>query len=314
MQPMLSVVVTVYNEEENVRPLLEQLHAALDGIAYEIIYVDDGSRDGTLAALKAAAHPRLRVVELRKNYGQSLALMAGIDTAQGEYIATMDGDLQNDPSDIPGMLRLAQTGVWDMVAGNRLNRQDKVLLRKIPSAIANYLIRNLSGVHLKDYGCALKVFRGELAKELGLYGELHRFIPVLASLEGARITQVDVKHHPRTAGRSKYGLGRTFKVVSDLLLMVFFKRYMQKPMHLFGNAGVLLFAAGVLINLYLVFLKILGQDIWGKPLLILGLMLVIGGIQFVTIGIVVEIQMRTYFESQQKKPYRVRRIHQMKEE
>lgn len=314
MQPMLSVVVTVYNEEENVRPLLEQLHAALDGIAYEIIYVDDGSRDGTLAALKAAAHPRLRVVELRKNYGQSLALMAGIDTAQGEYIATMDGDLQNDPSDIPGMLRLAQTGGWDMVAGNRVNRQDKVLLRKIPSAIANYLIRNLSGVHLKDYGCALKVFRGELAKELGLYGELHRFIPVLASLEGARITQVDVKHHPRTAGRSKYGLGRTFKVVSDLLLMVFFKRYMQKPMHLFGNAGVLLFAAGVLINLYLVFLKILGQDIWGKPLLILGLMLVIGGIQFVTIGIVVEIQMRTYFESQQKKPYRVRRIHQMTEE
>lgn len=314
MQLLLSVVVTVYNEEENVRPLLEQLHSALDGIAYEIIYVDDGSRDGTLSALKAAAHPRLRVVELRKNYGQSLALMAGIDTAQGEYIATMDGDLQNDPSDIPGMLRLTQTGGWDMVAGNRVNRQDKVLLRKIPSAIANYLIRNLSGVHLKDYGCALKVFRGELAKELGLYGELHRFIPVLASLEGARITQVDVKHHPRTAGRSKYGLGRTFKVVSDLLLMVFFKRYMQKPMHLFGNAGVLLFAAGVLINLYLVFLKILGQDIWGKPLLILGLMLVIGGIQFVTIGIVVEIQMRTYFESQQKKPYRLRRIHQMKEE
>lgn len=310
MAPLLSVVVTVYNEEENVRPLLEQLHAALEGTEYEVIYVDDGSRDGTLAALQAAAHPRLKALELRKNYGQSLALMAGIDAAQGEYIATMDGDLQNDPSDIPAMLQLAQTGDWDMVAGNRAKRQDTMLLRKIPSAIANYLIRNLSGVHLKDYGCALKVFRAELAKELGLYGELHRFIPVLASLEGARITQVDVRHHPRTAGRSKYGLSRTFKVVSDLLLMVFFKRYLQKPMHLFGNAGVMLFAVGVVINLYLVFLKILGQDIWGKPLLILGLMLVIGGIQLVTIGIIVEIQMRTYFESQQKKPYKVRRIHQ----
>ncbi len=211
------------------------------------------------------------------------------------------------------MLQMAQTGEWDMVAGNRAKRQDKVLLRKIPSAIANYLIRQLSGVHLKDYGCALKVFRAELAKELGLYGELHRFIPVLASLEGARITQVDVKHHPRTAGRSKYGLGRTFKVVSDLLLMIFFKRYLQKPMHLFGNAGVFLFALGAVINLYLGVLKLMGNDIWGKPLLILGLMLVLAGIQFVTIGIVVEIQMRTYFEAQQKKPYKIRHIHQTPE-
>ncbi len=309
-QPLLSVVVTVYNEEENVQPLLKHLHHELQGIDYEVIYVDDGSTDGTLVQLKACAHPRLRVVELRKNYGQSLALMAGIDTARGEYIATMDGDLQNDPADIPTMLQLAQRDGWDMVAGNRAHRKDKVLLRKIPSAIANYLIRHLSGVHLKDYGCALKVFRAEMAKDLGLYGELHRFIPVLASLEGARITQVNVRHHARQAGRSKYGLNRTFKVVSDLLLMLFFKRYLQKPMHLFGNVGVLLFAAGALINLYLVTLKIAGQDIWGKPLLILGLMLVIGGIQFVTIGIIVEIQMRTYFESQQKKPYKIRHIHQ----
>lgn len=308
--PFLSVVVTVFNEEENVSPLLARLHAALHGIDYEIIYVDDGSRDGTLPALQAARHPRLKVVEFRKNFGQSLALMAGIDTAKGQYIATMDGDLQNDPADIPAMLELAHKESWDMVAGNRANRQDKVLLRKIPSAIANLLIRNLSGVHLKDYGCALKVFRADLAKELGLYGELHRFIPVLASLEGAKITQVDVQHHARTAGRSKYGINRTFKVVSDLLLMLFFKKYMQKPMHLFGNIGVLLFALGAIINIYLGVLKLLGQDIWGKPLLILGLMLVIGGIQFITIGIVVEIQMRTYFESQQKKPYRIRKIHQ----
>ncbi len=309
-KPVLSVVVTVFNEEDNVKPLLSQLHAALADLDYELIYVDDGSRDGTLAVLKSQAHPRLRVIEFRKNYGQSLALMAGIDAARGEYIATMDGDLQNDPADIPEMLRMAREADWDMVAGNRANRQDKVLLRKIPSAIANLLIRNLSGVHLKDYGCALKVFRGELAKELGLYGELHRFIPVLASLEGAKITQVDVRHHPRTAGQSKYGISRTFKVVSDLLLMLFFKKYLQKPMHLFGNIGVLLFFLGAIINLYLGILKLTGQDIWGKPLLILGLMLVIGGIQFITIGIVVEIQMRTYFESQQKKPYRIRKIHQ----
>jgi glycosyltransferase involved in cell wall biosynthesis len=310
ISPLISVVVTVYNEEENVRPLLLKLHSALEGLDYEIIYVDDGSRDGTLSALHAESHPRLKVVEFRKNFGQSLALMAGIDTAGGHFIATMDGDLQNDPADIPAMLDLAQKENWDMVAGNRANRQDKVLLRKIPSAIANLLIRNLSGVHLKDYGCALKIFRADLAKELGLYGELHRFIPVLASLEGAKITQVDVKHHPRTAGKSKYGINRTFKVVSDLLLMLFFKKYMQKPMHLFGNVGVLLFALGAIINIYLGILKLLGQDIWGKPLLILGLMLFIGGIQFITIGIVVEIQMRTYFESQQKKPYRIRKIHQ----
>jgi glycosyltransferase involved in cell wall biosynthesis len=309
MRPLLSVVVTVYNEVENVRPLLSKLHEALKDIDYEIIYVDDGSVDGTLQALRAEAHPRLRVVALRMNYGQSLALMAGIDTASGAYIATMDGDLQNDPADIPGMLQMAIEGPWDMVAGNRADRQDKMLLRKIPSGIANYLIRNLAGVHLKDYGCALKVFHAEMAKEIGLYGELHRFIPVLASLEGATITQVDVRHHPRTAGQSKYGLGRTFKVISDLLLMIFFKKYMQKPMHLFGNVGVFIFFIGLIINLYLGVLKLMGQDIWGKPLLILGLMLVIGGIQFVTIGIIVEIQMRTYFESQHKKPYRIRKIY-----
>ncbi len=309
MSPKLSVVVTVYNEEPNVRPLVERINNALPGHDYEIIYVDDGSTDGTVEALKSLNDERLRVVEFRKNYGQSLALMAGIDYARGEYIATMDGDLQNDPSDIPAMLKMAEEGGYDMVAGERANRKDGVFLRKIPSRIANYIIRTSSGVHLRDYGCAMRIFRAELAKELGLYGELHRFIPVLAALEGARIVQVPVKHHAREFGQSKYGLSRTFKVISDLLLMLFFKRYMQKPMHLFGNTGALLFIFGVLINLYLLFLKLfLGQDIWGKPLMILGMMLVLGGVQFITIGIVVEIQMRTYFESQQKKPYKVRNV------
>lgn len=308
MFPKLSVVVTVYNEEENIRPLIEAISSALQDYEYEIVYVDDGSTDKTVSVLKSVIHDRLKIIELKKNYGQSLALMAGIDQASGEYIVTMDGDLQNDPTDIPMMLQLAEEGDWDMVAGERVNRQDGMFLRKIPSRIANYIIRRSSGVYLRDYGCALKIFKADLAKDLGLYGELHRFIPVLAVLEGARITQIPVKHHSRKFGKSKYGLSRTFKVMSDLLLMLFFKRYMQKPMHLFGNSGVILFIIGVLINFYLLILKVLGQDIWGKPLLILGLMLILAGIQLITIGIVVEIQMRTYFESQQKRPYKIRQI------
>lgn len=304
----LSVVVCVYNEEENIKPQIQRIAEALEGYEYEMVFVDDGSKDNTLKELYSVEHPRLRVVELKKNYGQSLALMAGIDYAQGEYIATMDGDLQNDPSDLPRMLKIAEEEGFDMVAGNRANRQDGMVLRKIPSRIANYIIRSTTDVHLKDYGCALKVLKADLAKDLGLYGELHRFVPVLAHLEGARLTQVDVKHHARQFGKSKYGLSRTFKVISDLLLMLFFKKYMQKPMHLFGNAGVILFVSGLLINLYLLVLKLMGEDIWGRPLIILGMMLLFGGIQFITIGIVVEIQMRTYFESQQKKPYKVRKV------
>ncbi|MEM1221050.1 MAG: glycosyltransferase family 2 protein [Bacteroidota bacterium] len=304
----LSVVVTVYNEEENIRPLIERITEALQGYDYEIVYVDDGSTDGTLAELKAIDHPTLKIVTFRKNYGQSLALMAGMDHSIGDYIITMDGDLQNDPSDIPAMVKLAEEGEWDLVAGIRAKRKDGFILRKLPSLIANWIIRRSSGVHMKDYGCALKVFKADVAKELGIYGELHRFIPVLAHLEGARITQMDVKHHSRQFGKSKYGLNRTIKVISDLVLMIFFKKYLQKPMHLFGNIGVILFAVGVLINMYFLVLKIMGQDIWQRPLLILGVLLVIGGIQFLTIGIVTEIQMRTYFESQRKRPYKVRRI------
>lgn len=309
MRPKISVVVTVYNEEENIRPLVQQITDALHlKFNYEIIYVDDGSTDNTVKELQRLAHPFLRIIEFRKNYGQSLALMAGIDYARGEYIATMDGDLQNDPSDIPAMLKIAEAGDWDMVAGNRKRRQDGMFLRKIPSKIANYIIRKTSGVTLKDYGCALRVFRSELAKDLGLYGELHRFIPVLVHLEGGRVVQIDVKHHARQFGVSKYGLNRTFKVISDLLLMLFFKKYLQKPMHLFGNGGMLLFAIGALINVYLGVLKLMGQDIWGKPLLMLGVMLVLAGIQLITIGIVLEMQMRTYYESQEKRPYKVRHV------
>ena len=304
----LSIVVTILNEVDNIRPLIERIHAALDGLDYEIVYVDDGSTDGSVALLKSLDDPRLVTVELRKNYGQSLALMAGIDVARGTYIATMDGDLQNDPADIPQMLELVRDGDWDLVVGERVKRQDGALLRKVPSKIANWIIRNLSGVHLRDYGCALKVFRTEIARDLGIYGELHRFISVLASLEGARITQIPVRHHARQHGKSKYGLGRTFKVVSDLILMLFLKKYLQKPMHLFGQVGLAIFAAGAAINLYLLVLKLAGQDIWGKPLLILGALLVLTGVQLITVGIIVEVLMRTYYESQQKRPYKIREI------
>ena len=306
----LSVVIPVMNEEDNIQPLLLAVQDALKGIDYEVVLVDDGSTDATKKRILEYADDRTKLVELRKNYGQSTAMSAGIDYANAHYIAMIDGDLQNDPTDIPYMLTLAEKEEWDVVAGNRKNRKDGVMLRKIPSKIANALIRRMTGVYIKDYGCTLKVFKKEIAEDLGLYGELHRFIPVLAKLQGARITQVDVKHHPRKFGKRKYGIGRTIRVLSDLVLMVFFRKYLQKPMHLFGAIGFFSFGLGLLINIYLLILKIFGQDIWNRPLLILGLILVLGGIQLVTIGILAEISVRTYFESQQKKTYNVRNVYQ----
>jgi glycosyltransferase involved in cell wall biosynthesis len=304
----ISVVVCVFNEEDNIKPLILAVREALKDYSYELIYVDDGSSDNTMQQLRSAEFEHLKIIELRKNYGQSLALMAGIDAAQGEYIVTMDGDLQNDPADIPAMLALSKAGNWDLVAGIRQNRKDNMLFRKLPSKIANFIIRRSSGVAIKDYGCTLKLFKKDIAKDLGLYGELHRFIPVLANLEGATITQMEVQHHERTHGESKYGMGRTVKVMSDLVLMLFFKRYLQRPMHLFGNLGVIIFLIGVAINLYMLLLKIQGQDIWGKPLMLVGILFVLTGIQLITFGIFVELQMRTYYESQNKKPYQIRNI------
>lgn len=310
----LSVVIPVMNEEDNVKPLLEAVRSALVEYDFEIVLVDDGSTDNTKKRIIEYSDDRTVLVELRKNYGQSTAMTAGIDHANGKYVALLDGDLQNDPTDIPFMLELLKKEDWDVVAGNRKNRKDGMFLRKIPSKIANALIRRMTGVYIRDYGCTLKIFKKEIADDLGLYGELHRFIPVLAKLQGARITQVDVKHHPRRFGKSKYGIGRTFRVLSDLVLMVFFRKYMQKPMHLFGTLGFIGFGIGLLINLYLLILKILGQDIWGKPLLILGLIFLLGGIQMITIGILAEIAVRTYYESQAKKTYNVRRVYQAAKE
>lgn len=304
----LSVVITVLNERDNIIPLLSAIKNALSQIDYEVIFVDDGSDDGTQKEIRTHADEHVRLVELRKNYGQSTAMTAGIDHATGRYIALLDGDLQNDPSDIPFMLEKMKDEDWDVVAGNRAVRQDGFFLRKIPSKIANAIIRRMTGVYIKDYGCTLKVFKREIAEDLGIYGELHRFIPVLAKLQGASITQVDVKHHPRIHGQSKYGLGRTFKVMADLVTMVFFRKYIQKPMHLFGTLGFISLGLGILINIYLLILKLMGQDIWGKPILILGLIFLLGGIQLITFGILAEINVRTYFEGTNRKTYQVRRI------
>lgn len=306
----LSLVITVYNEEDNIEPLLAKINESLASYqgTYEVILVDDGSTDSTVAKVKAYGDEHAKLVIFNKNYGQTTAMSAGIDYAEGEYIATLDGDLQNDPSDIPAMIDKLEKEDWDVVAGVRANRKDGMVLRKIPSGIANAMIRKLTGVHLHDYGCTLKLFKKDIAKNLGLYGELHRFIPVLAELQGARLTEMDVKHHPRIHGESKYGLGRTFKVLSDLLLMVFFQKYLQRPMHLFGTAGILTFLAGSFINLYLLVLKMMGEDIWGRPLLILGITLLLGGVQLITIGLIAELIVRTYFESQSKKTYRVKQV------
>lgn len=306
--PMLSVVVCVYNEEDNIKPLVEAIYNALTDIHFELIYVDDGSRDATVKNVKQEMRPGMQLIELQKNYGQSSALAAGIDHANGDYIVLMDGDLQNDPTDIPTMLDMVLQRNLDVLAGIRANRKDGFILRKLPSFIANKLIGRITGIDIKDAGCTLKVIKSDIAKRIGLYGELHRFIPLLTHLEGASIDQIEVKHHPRTSGDSKYGLSRTYKVLSDLILMVFFQRYLSKPMHLFGGIGILFTMAGVGINLYLLGLKLMGQDIWGKPLLILGLITFFGGLQFLTTGIIVEILMRVYYEGQEKKPYRLRKI------
>lgn len=309
-RPKLSVVVTVYNEEKNIQPLLEATYSALFGIDYELILVEDGSTDATIIEVKKYANVRTKLIIFNRNFGQTTALAAGIDQATGEYIATMDGDLQNDPTDIPEMLKKAIEEQWDVVAGRRANRKDGLALRKIPSKIANWLIRNLTKVYLHDYGCSLRVYKADIAQNMGLYGELHRFIPVLAKQEGAKMTEVDVKHHPRIHGKSKYGLNRTFKVISDLILMLFFQKYFQRPIHIFGGLGLFSFTIGLIISVYLMFLKILGEDIWGRPIMILGFILILGGIQLITTGIIAEIIVRTYFESQDKKTYRIKEIYQ----
>ncbi len=303
----LSVVITLFNEQPNIAHLLPKVHEALREYTYELILVDDGSTDRTVEQIKARAYPQVKLLELRKNYGQTTAMQAGIDAARGEYIVTLDGDLQNDPSDIPVMLNRMEKEDWDIIFGIRANRKDS-LIRTLPSKIANWIIRRSSGVTISDYGCTLKIFKSHIAKELELRGELHRFIPILAHLGGARVTEMQVKHHHRQYGTSKYGMARILKVFSDLLLMLFFQKYLNKSMHLFGTLGFFALLTGGAINLYLLGCKLMGQDIWGRPILLLGAILFISGIQLIMAGFITEILSRIYYRGEHTTPYRLKSV------
>jgi len=302
----LSVVVPLMNEEENIKYLIKEVDDALKNIDYELILVDDGSVDNTVEEIKKHMNEKTKLVVLNRNYGQTSAMAAGIEIASGDIIATMDGDLQNDPHDIPMMIEKLNDNV-DVVAGIREKRKDEPF-RKFLSKIANKIIRKITGVKITDYGCTLKVFKKDVAKNLQLYGELHRFIPILAQMYGAKIIEVGVKHNERKFGKSKYGFNRVFKVISDLMYLVFMQRFGQKPMHFFGTIGFIMFSIGLIINFYLFILKIFGESIGNRPLLILGIILILGGIQLITTGFLAEIMIRTYYESQNKKPYVIKEI------
>lgn len=314
----ISIVIPVYNEEENVPILYDKLKEVLEKIPYdyEIIFVDDGSTDRTREILEeiASKDKKVKVIEFARNFGQTPAMMAGMDYATGDVIVTMDGDLQNDPEDIPRLLEKIEEG-YDVVSGWRKNRQDAAISRKLPSKIANWLIGKMTGVKIHDYGCTLKAYRSDVIKNVRLYGELHRFIPALASTvtSVSKIIEIPVKHHPRIYGKSKYGISRTFKVLADLFFIWFLKKFMQKPIHFFGILGLVLFFAGLIPFLYLVGLKLTGHSIGGRPLLIISVLLILSGIQMFTTGIISEILMRIYFESQDKKPYVVGRVVNLEE-
>lgn len=311
---LVSVVVPLYNEEENVSALYNELSSVSSSWDFpcEFVFVDDGSTDGTVAKLKqaTASDSRVRIVCFRRNFGQTAAMAAGLDHAQGEIIATIDGDLQNDPAEIPQMVAKLEEG-YDLVAGWRKNRQDKVLSRKIPSMLANKLISKITRVKLHDYGCTLKVMRSEIAKNIRLYGEMHRFIPALAAELGVRIAEVPVKHRPRTAGQSKYGISRTVRVVLDLLTVKFFLRFSTRPLHMFGLLGLGSgFLGSVLLSVLFIQRMFFNVPLANRPLVLFSVMLVLVGLQFLCFGLLAEILVRVYHESQGKKTYVVREIYE----
>ncbi len=306
----ISLIIPVYNEADNILILIQQVNQSFkdQNFDYEIIVVDDGSADDTAKRVKDLNDPKVCLIRLKRNYGQSLAIKAGIDYSTGEYIATIDGDLQNDPTDLIEMLYILQNEPVDVVAGIRKKRNDQLIFRKIPSFIANLLIRKITGTPIIDNGCAIKLFKSHVIKDIPLYGELHRFITILAIYEGAKVRQINVKHYPRVNGVSKYGLSRTFKVLSDLILLQFYRKYAQKPSHFYIKFGSLLFLSGSIILSYLLVTKILGYDIWEIPFIFLGMLLLLAGLQVITSGIVLDYIMRTYFESQNKKPYCIMKV------
>src|SRR6266850_617274 len=312
-KPEVSVFLPVFNEEPNLRPLHAKLDQALKalGRTAEIIYVDDGSTDGSLKVLRELAQndSRVRVVALKRNYGQTAAMAAGIDAAKGRVLIPMDADLQNDPADIARLLEKLAEG-YDVVSGWRKNRQDKLVTRKIPSMIANRLISWIGGVALHDYGCSLKAYRRESLEDVRLYGEMHRFIPIYASWAGARVAEIPVEHHARTMGKSKYGLSRTLKVVFDLITINFMASYQTKPLYIFGTAGLLTFVASFLSGLFALLMKFASwpkhADLVQTPLPVMAMVLLVLGIQFFLMGLLAEMLVRTYHESQAKSIYAVR--------
>ncbi len=307
--PQLSVVIPVFNEEENVRPLLDELFSALArlGRTHEVICVDDGSRDGTFAVLKAysAEKPALRVIRFRLNFGQTAAMSAGIEAARGEVIVPMDGDLQNDPGDIGKLLSRLDDG-FDVVSGWRKNRKDKEFGRKLPSRVANRMISFISGVRLHDYGCSLKAYRRDVLRDVKLYGEMHRFIPIYASWQGARVTELVVNHRVRHAGTSKYGFSRTLKVVLDLMVVKFLANYSTKPIYVFGGFGLLAWLGAILSFSLALYYKLRGlKDFVQTPLPLVTVMFTLVGALSLLMGLLAELVIRTYYESQGKRPYLV---------
>lgn len=306
----LSVVVPVHNEEESLPHLIREVHEALDnqGLTFELILVDDGSTDRSFELLRANAEldGTLTVVRFRRNFGQTAALQAGIDVARGARIVLMDADLQNDPRDIPAMLAQLDTG-YDLVAGWRADRKDPFLNRRLPSMIANQLISTITKVRLHDYGCTLKAMTREVAKELRLYGEMHRFIPAVANWVGVRVVEMKVNHRARQFGTSKYGIGRTLRVVLDLMTVRFMQQYLVRPMQVFGLAGIASGFAGFVVCAWLAFEKLFfDKELANRPLLLLGVLLIVVGVQLLSLGLVADVVSRTYHESQNKRPYYVR--------
>lgn len=308
--PYISIVVPMYNESETVQNLVKRVTDEMSKTkwTWELICVDDGSKDDTAKQLSniAQKNKHLKPVFFRRNYGQTAAMQAGFDHATGEIIVTMDGDLQNDPKDIATVVsHMEKTGV-DIVSGWRKDRQDHALKRNLPSRIANKLIGKMTGVQLHDYGCSLKAYNADLMKNVKIYGELHRFIPAIASQYGATLDEVVVTHHARAHGQSKYGIDRTFRVILDLILMTFFLKYQQRPMHAFGYLGLACLTPGGLMATYLTLLKLTGHDIGGRPLLMLSVMLILIGVQLIGMGIMGEVLMRIYHEPQGRKQYLTR--------
>jgi len=311
IKQLISIIIPVFNESESIGFLLDEVInvMSLHKFNFELIVVNDGSKDDTQKVLKQLTLKikELSVISLRKNYGQTAALSAGFDNSKGDIVITLDGDLQNDPNDIPILISEINNG-YDLICGWRFDRKDKLINRKIPSKIANKLIGRVTGLKLHDYGCSLKAFKKEIIDDIKLYGELHRFLPVLANIEGARIKEIKVNHRIRQYGSSKYGIDRTFRVLMDLLTVWFMTKFLTRPMYGFGFVGIISILISLAMSSYLIVLKVMGEDIGNRPLLMFALILGIAGVQLFSFGLLSELLIRTYHESQSRPIYRIRSI------